>query len=158
MQKISVDTLCDNTAKHGEDEVPAESLPPITVGRDKPRLLDLCGDCRLELAEPLLTLLDKQGRAEDTGRRKNKKKAEPTPTSDASGEFACGDCGQTFNNERGLRAHASVKHPAVTEPLPEPAPAEEPAEFTCPDCGKEFARAQSLGAHRARSHGYRVGR
>ena len=146
MQKISVDTLCDNTTKHGEDEVPAETLPPVTVGRDKPRLLDLCADCRLELYEPFALLLDKEGRAEDTGRRKNKPRTEPP------GDIHCKHCDhEPFKNERGLIVHMSTKHRDAEDP----ADSDEAPDDACPDCGRSGFK--NLGAHRAKAHGYRVG-
>lgn len=154
-REVRILTWCDNTKKHGDEtDVAAEPLPPITIG-GKPRQLDLCAECRVELVEPLRALLETEGRALD-------------PADD----LICSECDAgPFKNERGLRAHQGIKHgtheqQALAFEPTEPPPADDDqqtlvaevaTDYTCPDCGKQFARSQGLGAHRARSHGYRAG-
>lgn len=156
-QEVRIIRWCDNTTKHGEDQdVPADALPPISIGKDKPRDLDLCAECRLELYEPLSLLLEKEGRATDTGRRKNRKPRRPASSEVAEQDkpFTCADCGRSFGNERGLIVHRSVKHHG------EPTLLDQTDVHRCPDCGQEFEgqrASQKLGAHRARKHGYRTG-
>ena len=106
-QEVRILTYCDNIKKHRDEDVPAEPLPLLAVGNKKPRQLDLCTECRVELFEPLYALLDNEGRATDTGRRKHKKQQ---PSEAPSGAFACQHCERNFDTERGLQVHTARAH------------------------------------------------
>lgn len=151
-QEMRILTWCDNTKRHGEADVPGRALPPLAVGKDKPRDLDLCDECRVELYEPLKALLDTEGRATDTGRRKNRKKAAEATTSTAE-PYRCDDCGKTFAKPHGLATHVNIKH---KDGPAEPTLLDDTQPHPCPDCDRSFAKPQGLNLHRVRAHGYRA--
>lgn len=131
-QEVRIVTWCDNEKKHKGADVPGEPLPPIALGRDKPRDLDLCAECRVDLFEPLRDLLENEGRATDTGRRKQRKRATPpTPASPP------------------IEPPSSTGRPKYEQ--------DAEGNYLCPECGDAKPTPQGIGAHRARAHGYRVG-
>lgn len=144
-QELRIITWCDNVTKHADADVPAEPLPPITVSRDggrkpKPRQIDLCGECRAELYDPLIKLLDAEGRDPDSGR----KRPGPKPTSTAKQT-------QPLPEQNSPDSRLEYLPEADRDP-------NRNAAFDCPTCGYNFPKGgTSLSMHRVRKHGYRKG-
>lgn len=109
-QEVIVFKTCDRHAAKGE-RVEGETIPPVTIGKVKPRVAELCAQCHADILAPLVEFLDELGRYEDSGRRTRKRTPEVAPQEpDSDGVYKCPDCDDTFPNPQGRGAHRYAKH------------------------------------------------
>lgn len=98
---------CDPHSDRGEDNVEAETTPPITIGKTGPRELEMCPVCVKELLQPLVELLEEHGR--DAGslkpaQPKRRVVNRPTP-------MDCPYCGEEKASVGFVNKHIDYKHP-----------------------------------------------
>lgn len=105
--RIVRDILCDVCMTKG-DEVEAETMPAIAVGKAKPRELDLCVQHKRDLFDPLANLLNAKGRTDGAPVYAAPKRTATTVVE--LDDFTCGDCHRQFATEPGLNRHRTVKH------------------------------------------------
>ena len=67
---IKLVQICDGHMNATQDEVPGETIPPVTMPNGKRKVLDLCGECRETVHYNLLIdLLEEFGRDADADKR-----------------------------------------------------------------------------------------
>lgn len=150
-QEIVTRVWCDRHLSKEGDHVEARTVGPITIGKDRDRLLDLCAECEADVYAPLAELLLAEGRSADTGRRRHRSKTSSSPrptTPDADGTYPCPepDCDRVFDHKNALGPHVFYTHrkPKTDERLP----------FGCAasGCDRSFTTQQGASMHYARTH------
>lgn len=112
-RRVIVETLCDPCLKAGS-EVEAEELPPLNVVGNKPRIMALCPDHRVQVYDPLVEMVKEFGQIVDI-----EPKAEPASgtkrKAQAAGSYDCPECAaagepRSFSAPQGLGAHRYRAH------------------------------------------------
>jgi hypothetical protein len=104
MKEIKVVTWCDAC---GEDRIPADQSVTMSIGRTKPRTIDLCDMHHKELIVPVDYLLHAWGVGEEsaprpTAAQRGPRTIKPNPP--------CPDCGHQSPNRSALGTHTKNRH------------------------------------------------
>lgn len=173
---------CDVCLRDGQ-QVEAEELPPVSIGKLKPRLLALCEPHRKELFDPFREVVSDLGQIVPSSVQLGLPGSTIASASD-QGIWPCPDpdCehhSQPYTHRQSLRNHAREKHGCTIPELeakhgvPDAGAVGQPSALSlarmneqptaqqvdCPECGKVYRYPEyrqptrALGVHRAKVHG-----
>lgn len=108
---IKLVTICDGHMEATEEEVPGETIDPVTLPSGKRRVVDLCGECRSNIPYTLLIeLLEEFGRDADAQNRMSRATPprQPIPEDQKS---QCRFCERNDFKVQGRKMHERRAHP-----------------------------------------------
>jgi hypothetical protein len=137
--------LCDSDRHRGQ-HVEGQTLPTVAI-QGKPRIVELCEECKAELYDPLVSLLLAQGREPDA--------AEEAAKGAGGGKLQCPKCGYTVNTRGAMRDHTKTNHgmslSAIETELGHSLEGK-PLTHKCRFCDQMFTAGQAQSGHERNDH------